>query len=119
VGSCRYTETSGILVEGGTQMMTEEELDKYSQYFDRDRLIYMDRQQRLFDEARPKLLETYLNQYVAFEDGQVLDHDGDRVELAKRIYAKYGYRDLIMQRVTLHKPVYYIGGFRILRDSAS
>jgi hypothetical protein len=96
--------------------MTQEELTKYSQYIDRDRLEYMSRQRQLFDEARPRLLEQYVNEYVAFEDGQVLDHDVDRVKLAERVYAKYGYRDLLMKQVTIADRVYYIGGFRRMRD---
>jgi hypothetical protein len=97
--------------------MTKEELDKYSQYIDRDRLEYIDRQQELFDEARAALFEQYPNEYVAFEDGQVLDHDTDEDQLAGRIYAKYGYRDLIVQQVTVEKTVYYVGGFRRVQDS--
>jgi hypothetical protein len=97
--------------------MTAEELERYSQYMDRDRLEYIGRQQQLFDEARLRLAADYLHEYVAFEDGQVLDHDVDRVRLAERVYAKYGCRDLIMQRVTLEKPVYHVGGFRMMRDS--
>jgi hypothetical protein len=97
--------------------MTAAELEQYSQDMDRDRLEYIDRQQRLFDEASPKLVEDYLNEYVAFEDGLVLDHDVDRVRLAERIYAKYGCRDLIMQRVTIEKTVYHVGGFRMNRDA--
>jgi hypothetical protein len=97
--------------------MTAEELERYSQYVDRERLEYIDRQQQLFDEARPGLVAEYLNKYVAFEDGQVLDHDADRVCLAERVYRKYGCRDLIMQRVTPEKPLYHVGGFRMMRDS--
>jgi hypothetical protein len=99
--------------------MTQEELDKYSQYIDRDRLEYIDRQQQLFDEARPALFERYPNEYVAFEDSQILDHDVDEKHLTTRVYAKYGYRDLIIQKVTLEKTVYHIGGFRMMRDSVS
>ncbi len=93
--------------------MTQEEL---YQLIDRDRLEYMERQQKLFDEAKPLLLEHYLNEYVAFEDGQVVDHDVDRIHLAERIYAKYGCRDFVMQQVTPEKRVYYVGGFRMMRD---
>jgi hypothetical protein len=96
--------------------MTQEEL---YQFIDRDRLEYLDRQQNLFNAAKPALLEKYLNQYVAFEDGQVLDHDIDDQKLAERVYAKYGYRDLIMQRVTLKERVYYVGGFRMMKDTDS
>jgi hypothetical protein len=96
--------------------MTQEEL---YQFIDRDRLEYLDRQQNLFNAAKPALLEKYLNRYVAFEDGQVLDHDVDDQKLAERVYAKYGYRDLIMQRVTLKERVYYAGGFRMMKDNDS
>jgi hypothetical protein len=64
--------------------MTAAALERYSQYIDRDRLEYIDRQQ-LFDESRAALFEQYPNEYVAFEDGQVLDHDSDRVHLAERV----------------------------------
>jgi hypothetical protein len=96
--------------------MTQEALEKYSQYIDRDRLEYINRQSDLFDAAKPMLLEQYLNQYVAFEDGQVLDHDVDRGKLAERVYAKYGYRDLLMKQVTVKERVYHVGGFRAMRN---
>ena len=92
-------------------MMTEEELEKYSQYVDRDRLEYMERQGQLYEEAKPALLEQYLGEYIAFEDGEVLGHDVDDQALAKRVYAKYGYRDLMMPLVTEKERVYYVGRF--------
>jgi hypothetical protein len=91
--------------------MTQEEL--YT-LIDRDRLEYMERQRHLFDEAKPLLLDKYLDQYIAFEDGQVLDSDADDQQLADRVYAKYGYRDLLMKRVTEEETVYYVGGFRMM-----
>jgi hypothetical protein len=96
--------------------MVSEELDQYSQYIDRDRLEYIERQQQLFDQARSGLMTHYLNQCVAFEDGQVLDHDVDEQALSAQVYAKYGYRDLIMQQVTPEKTVYHIGGFQASKD---
>jgi hypothetical protein len=101
--------------------VTQEELDKYSQYIDRDRLEYIAHQRQLFDEAKPMLLENYLNEYVAFENGQVLDHDVDEEKLAERIYRKYGDRDLLTKQVTIEERVYYIGGsaqFRTQFDDA-
>ncbi|MEO1386703.1 MAG: DUF5678 domain-containing protein [Cyanobacteria bacterium J06634_6] len=92
-------------------MMTKEELEKYSKYIDRDRLEYIERQGQLYEEAKPALLKKYLGEYVAFEDGKVLDHDTDRQALARRVYEKYGYRDLIMQKVAVEEPVYYVGRF--------
>jgi hypothetical protein len=49
-------------------------------------------------------------QYVAFEDGQVLDHDADDRAMAERVYAKYGYRDILMQWVTEDAAVHHVGG---------
>ncbi len=97
-------------------MMTEEELKHYSQYIDRERLEYMERQGALFEEAKPALVEQYLDEYVAFEDGRILDHDVDGQRLAERVYEKYGYRDLLMQRVSLHERVYSVGGCRMPRQ---
>ncbi|MEL7069319.1 MAG: hypothetical protein AAGN15_11795 [Cyanobacteria bacterium J06581_3] len=96
-------------------MMTKEELEEYSKYIDRDRLEYIERQGQLYEEAKPALLEQYLDEYVAFENGEVLDHDVDRQALARRVYAKYGYRDLIMKRVVVTEPVYRVRGDRLLR----
>jgi hypothetical protein len=87
--------------------MTEAEL---FQYIAPDRLAHLEQQQALFDTAKPELLQTYRGQYVAFEDGQVLDHDGDDRAMAERVYAKYGYRDILMQWVTDEEPIYHVGG---------
>jgi hypothetical protein len=103
---------------GGQMMMTQEEIAKYAD-IDSDRLDYIEHQRELFDAAKPVLMAEYLDQYVAFEDGQVLDHDADRQNLAARIYAKYGYRDLLMRKVSVEERVYSIGGFRTLRNPAS
>ncbi len=93
--------------------MTEEELDKYSQYIDRDRLEYMSRQQALYEEAKPELMKHYANQYIAFENRKVLDGDVDEEKLARRVYEKYGYRDLLMLKVSERERVYTVGRFPI------
>jgi hypothetical protein len=87
--------------------MTQEELSKY---IDRDRLVHLEHQQALFDAAKSELLQAYPGQYVAFEDGQVLDHDVDDRAMAERVYHKYGYRDILMQWVTQEETVYHVGG---------
>ncbi|MBE9031925.1 hypothetical protein IQ266_19500 [filamentous cyanobacterium LEGE 11480] len=96
--------------------MTTDELAKY---IDRDRLAYIEHQRQLFEQAKPNLLEQYSGEYVAFEDNQVLDHDVDRQHLAERVYAKYGYRDLLMQQVTQAERVYSVGGFRVMEQTDS
>lgn len=98
--------------------MTQEELNFYSKYIDRDRLEYIERQSKLFEAAKPGLIDRYLGEYVAFEDGQILDHDADLGRLSERIYAKYGYRDLLMPQVLLQEPIYSVGGFCPAQQSA-
>jgi predicted heme/steroid binding protein len=87
--------------------MTQEELSKY---ISSDRLAHLAYQQTLFDAAKAELLQAYPGQYVAFEDGQVLDHDVDDRAMAERVYQKYGYRDILMQWVTQEETVYHVGG---------
>lgn len=96
--------------------MTEKELETYSKYIDRERLEHMEYQGQLFEAAKPTLIEKYLGEYVAFEDGQVLDHDVDGRRLARRVYKKHGYRDLIMKKVSLEERVYSVGGFQTTRQ---
>lgn len=93
--------------------MTEEELVKYSKYIERDRLEYIERQGQLFDQAKPELLKKYLGEYIAFEDGQVLDHDVDERRLLDRVYEKFGYRDLLIQEMSPYERVIRVGGFRL------
>ena len=98
--------------------MTQQELEKYSQYIDPERLNYIEHQQQLFELAKPTLLTQYLDEYIAFEDGQVLDCDRDRQRLTERVYAKYGYRDLLIRQVTTEERIYSVGGFQVVQQPA-
>jgi hypothetical protein len=52
--------------------MANYELEAYAQHIDRSRLdYYIERQRQLFEAAKPALLERYLGEYVAFEDGRI------------------------------------------------
>lgn len=86
--------------------MTQEELSKF---IDCDRQAHLEHQQTLFDAAKSELLQAYRGQYVAFEDGQVLDHDVDDRAMAERVYHKYGYQDILMQWVTQEEMAYHVG----------
>jgi hypothetical protein len=50
-------------------------------YIPIERLAYLDRQETLFDAAKPQLLTTYLGEFVA------LDHDTSEQTLAQRVFA--------------------------------
>jgi hypothetical protein len=66
---------------------------------------YFDQQQALFNQAKLKLVEQHLGEFVAFEDGEILDHDFNEIELLQRVYAKYGYRDLLIKQIWEVEPV--------------
>jgi hypothetical protein len=66
---------------------------------------YFDRQQALFDQAKPKLVAEHLGEFVAFEDGEILDYDFNEIELLQRVYAKYGYRDLLIKQILEVEPI--------------
>jgi hypothetical protein len=72
--------------------MQEQELDK-------SRVEYFDRQQTLYDRSRADIVQKYLGEFIAFEDGEVLDHDHNEPALLARVYAKQGYRDLLIKKV--------------------
>ena len=57
------------------------------------RLEYLDRQKNLYESIKPELVDRYLGEFVAFEDGRVLDHDPNERNLIERVYRDYGYRD--------------------------
>lgn len=64
-----------------------------------DVMAYMERQSELFDRAKPQLIEPFLNQYVWFEDGQVLDADVDHETLVLRCYGDGEPRPLFVRKV--------------------
>jgi hypothetical protein len=59
----------------------------------------MERQAEQYEKMRSHLIEQYLNQYIWFEDGQVLDSDPDHATLVLRIYGEDGPRPLFVKRV--------------------
>lgn len=68
------------------------------------RLEYFNTQKALYEKAKPELVKQYLGEFIAFEDGQVLDRDLDERELIKRVYQNYGDRDLLIKQVWLQEP---------------
>jgi hypothetical protein len=58
-----------------------------------------EREYRAFVQLLPQLLITHRGQYVAIHEGKVVDSCDDEVALALRVYAKYGYVALHIDRV--------------------
>lgn len=53
-----------------------------------------------FEKNRKRLLRRYRNQYVAIVNKKIVDHDPEFGRLARRVFAKYGVRDIAMPKVT-------------------
>jgi hypothetical protein len=68
------------------------------------RLQYLEQQHLLYEELKPSLLAKYSGQFIAFEDGIVLDSDSNEKQLAQRAYQAYGYRDLLILQVLEKEP---------------
>src|SRR5258706_41874 len=51
-------------------------------------------QRQAFWNLESALLQTHCGKFVAIHDGEVVDCDGDEVQLGLRVYGKYGYRPI-------------------------
>jgi hypothetical protein len=67
-------------------------------------LAYMERQAEQYEQMRSHLIEQYLNQYIWFEDGQVLDADPDHATLVIRAYGNGEPRPLFIKKVLPIEP---------------
>jgi hypothetical protein len=71
---------------------------------DRERIDYLLQQQQLYQAAKTELIGQYQGQYIAFENGVILDSDLDHRQLMPRLYAKYGHRDILVEYVCDPEP---------------
>jgi hypothetical protein len=67
-------------------------------------LDYMERQAELFEQSKAQWVEAFLNQYVWFEDGQVLDSDVNHEALVLRIYGDGEPRPAFVKKVVAVEP---------------
>lgn len=58
------------------------------------------REQRVYRHLHPQLWQRYRNQYVALYEGELVDHDSDKVALFARIDTRYPNQFVLMRRVT-------------------
>jgi hypothetical protein len=79
-------------------------------HLEQSRLEYLDRQKSLYESVKPELVDQYLGEFIAFEDGRVLDHDLNERSLIERVYRDYGYRDLLIKQVWLKDPHLSVAG---------
>ena len=58
------------------------------------------REQRAFQAMLSGLLSTHRGQYVAVHNGEVVDSGADKLAVAERAYAKFGYVPIYVSLVT-------------------
>src|ERR1700720_3292371 len=58
------------------------------------------REQRAFRRLLPELLKTHRGQYVAIHEGQVVESGPDKLDVASRAYARFGYLPIYVSLVT-------------------
>ena len=61
-----------------------------------------------FERMKPQLLHTHKGKHIAILNGQLIDADDDKRTLARRVYAKYGYRTILITEVLEHPRTYRI-----------
>jgi hypothetical protein len=71
-------------------------------------LSYMEQQADLFEQAKPQLIKEHLNQYIWFENGQVLDSDTSHEALVLRIYGEGEPRPLFIRKVMTVEPKLFV-----------
>ena len=70
---------------------------------------------RAFELMRSELLKTHKGRFVAVLNNQVIDTDAEIGALARRVYARFGYRPIYMQKVTEQPRVARIFSPRVVR----
>jgi Family of unknown function (DUF5678) len=60
----------------------------------------MEREQEAFKTMLPELLKNYEFQYVAVHNGQVVDHDNDKINLVARIEQSFPEKVVLIKQVT-------------------
>lgn len=67
-------------------------------------------EKQAFQKIRYDLLENkkYHNEFIAIHKGKLVDHDKDNIKLAKRVYKKYGYIPIYIDKITEIEKVYKI-----------
>jgi hypothetical protein len=72
------------------------------------------REQEAFRRLLPALLQTHRDQYVAIHEGQVVDSGTDKLDVADRVYARFGYIPILVTLVTDRPQVVRIPSPRVI-----
>jgi hypothetical protein len=80
---------------------TEELLNQaVAEFLDKMEIRILEAENEAFTQLHPQLVNTYLGEYVAIHNGEVVDHDSDARSLHIRIRRKYGKAPVLIREVT-------------------
>jgi hypothetical protein len=57
------------------------------------------REQKAFHRLLPDLLPAYRDQFVAIHEGRVIESGPEKLDVARRAYARFGYLPIFVSRV--------------------
>ena len=86
------------------EQVMESQTKSQNVYPSEETQFYIEKQARLFEQHRDKLIAQYLGKYVLFEDGAVIDCGEDKITLTKAAYKKGGSRPLFIKKVVKETP---------------
>ncbi len=58
------------------------------------------REQQAFYRLLPELLRTHRDQFVAIHEDRVVESGADKLDVARRAYARFGYLPIFVSKVT-------------------
>jgi hypothetical protein len=74
----------------------------------------LEREEAVFQRKLPQLLRRYAGQYVVIRKGRVVDHGPDDIELAFRMYKRFGKSVLLIAKVEEQPTIYEISSPEVL-----
>ncbi|MDM8527732.1 DUF5678 domain-containing protein [Anaerolineales bacterium HSG24] len=82
--------------------VTELVHEALEQYLHQRQLAKIKREISAYQQLHPKLREKHLGQWVAIHNQTLVDYDDERVNLYRRIRAKYGQTAILIRQVMEH-----------------
>ena len=74
-----------------------------------------EQERQAFERLQPELLRTHRGQCVAILNGQVVESGSDKIEVLDRVYARFGYRSVYVQRVEEQPHLYKVPHRKVVR----
>lgn len=65
-------------------------------------------EKHFLEKHKTELLKEYENKFIAIVNNEVVDSDEDFPALAKRVYKKFGYKDIFMPKLTKEREILHI-----------